>query len=721
MISTFIRGRALVALLGALALASTSRAQSPDGDDTQQTVARVAYFSGQVSYSRGDDPDDWQPASVNVPMTLGDRLYTAKGSRLELQIEGGAIYLAPETDLAALNLTYEVKQFSLGIGSASLRIRRIDSGESYEIDTPNAAVTLDRAGEYRIDVDANGDTRVIVSRGSAHVAAAGGDVPLEARSLMTIDGIDSPVYDITALPRPDSWDQWVETRSRRSRENGSRRYVSANISGVEDLDEYGRWSQVPEYGTCWSPQNVSADWQPYRGGRWAWQDPWGWSWISNEPWGWAPYHYGRWVTSNARWYWVPVGPDTRSVRYAPALVAFVGGPGLSLSVSVGGGGYVGWFPLAPRDPFVPWWGSRAREASVTNVTYVNRTYVTIVNQNTFISGAPIAANTIRDATIVRQISVAPVVHGAIQVIPVASSIRVSAGVSSAPRPPAVALTRAVVTRLAPAPAPALFKEKANVIRENHGAPLDTAQSARLSPSSKAIQPTRSVTVEPGRVAFAPKNGKGSGPVPVPVTSTREGPPGQPSRQQDAARQTDVDARRKQDSDAAQKQESDAAAKRQQEQLDTRRKQDSDAAQKQASDAAAKRGQQEQLDARRKQASDAAQKQASDVAARREQEQLDIRRRQDSDAAASKQRQDQLDARRKQESDAAGRQRQQQADTRKQDEPAPRPAQEPRAKERQTTEEKKAAPPKAKDHKKDPKEEDDKGKDKKDRPDESQKV
>src|SRR5450756_2939846 len=91
-----------------------------------------------------------------------------------------------------------------------------------------------------------------VNRGHAYVAAAGGEVPLEAGRAMAIDGIDSPVYDITSLPRPDSWDQWVQTRSRRSRDNGSRRYVNADISGVDDLDEYGVWSQIPEYGRCWS-------------------------------------------------------------------------------------------------------------------------------------------------------------------------------------------------------------------------------------------------------------------------------------------------------------------------------------------------------------------------------------------------------------------------------------------------------------------------------------
>ena len=574
-----VRGPALVALLGSLVLATTSQAQPWDDDDIRQTVVRVAYVTGKVSYSRGDDPDGWQPASLNYPMTLGDRLYTARGSRVELQTEGGAIYLAPETDLAVLNLTYDVKQFSLGMGSASFRIRRIDSGEPFEVDTPNAAVTFDRAGDYRIDVDRNGNTRVMVRAGHAYVAAAGGEVPLQAGRMMEIDGVDSAVYDVTSLPRPDTFDQWVQTRSRRFRGNGSSRYVNTGIPGVDDLDQYGRWSQIPEYGHCWSPAGVPEGWQPYRAGRWAWQDPWGWSWVSNEPWGWAPYHYGRWVRSRGRWYWVPVGPNVRTVRYAPALVAFVGGPGFSISVSVGGGGNVGWFPLAPRDPFVPWWGSRARESSVTNVTnvtYANRTYVTVVNQNTFVSGAPVATNTIRDTRVLREISAAPVVRGPLPVAPVASSIRGSTQrADPAPRPPAAALTRPVVTRRAPAPAPVPFSAKAPVIKENKGAPVNPAPAAHPSQDARVIRPSRSVVAESGKVTLTPKKAQAAIPAPVPVR--REIPPGQAHREAPPAATRELPPgqvksapapERQQELDARKQQEAEGARKKQQQELET---------------------------------------------------------------------------------------------------------------------------------------------------------
>src|SRR2546425_9006889 len=74
------------ALLLSLLGTATPRADGPDDQDIHQTVARISYVSGDVSFSRGDDPDEWQSADLNVPMTLGDRLYTGQDGRVELQI-----------------------------------------------------------------------------------------------------------------------------------------------------------------------------------------------------------------------------------------------------------------------------------------------------------------------------------------------------------------------------------------------------------------------------------------------------------------------------------------------------------------------------------------------------------------------------------------------------------------------------------------------------------
>jgi hypothetical protein len=523
-------------LFGLFSSLATAQVRDEYGE-IHQTVARISFLSGEVSFSRGDDPDDWQPADVNVPMTLGDRIYTGSRSRIELQIHGGDfVRLGARTDFAALDLTEETRQFSLRSGVASIRIRRLSDWEIFEIDTPNAAVTFERPGDYRVDVDEDGFTRVSVRAGSATVAAGGGQIPLTAGEGMEIEGIDAPYYDIVALGGPDSWDRWVSGRDDRRHRTRSYQYVSADIVGADDLDEYGRWEQVRDYGWVWSPTDVAADWAPYRSGHWIWQDPWGWTWVSAEPWGWAPYHYGRWARVSSRWCWVPVAPAVRSIRYSPALVAFVGGgPGWSASVSVGSGGFVGWFPLGPRDPFSPWWGDRSRVgySSVgTNVAYVNRTYVTVVNRNVFVSGGVVTGNIVRDRTVVSQVAVAPVLRGPIPVVPTRSSLHaaVRSDAATAPRPPAEIVSRMVVARTAPPPAPPTFQAKLPVISENRGAPVAPAAAARISVENRgrpqAVTDVRPVAAQPGRVTLSPRDagsGKAAARRAEPVTAFRGRP------------------------------------------------------------------------------------------------------------------------------------------------------------------------------------------------------
>ena len=512
----------LAALILALPLAAVALAQGANeyGEEPEQqanvvqTVARVAYLDGGASFARGDEPDDWQAADVNVPMTLGDRIYTNDHSRMELQVHGGdTIWAGAHTDLAALNLTEDTKQFAVKSGVATFRVRQMDANDVWEVDTPNAAVNFESAGDYRVRVDQDGNTRIAVERGNATVAAGGGQIALNAGEEMVIDGTDSPRYDVVSMTPPDAWDHWVEGRYGRVQHSASYHYVNASISGAEDLDQYGSWSSNPQYGMVWSPTQVEVGWTPYRVGHWGWQDPWGWTWISSEPWGWAPYHYGRWVTYSSRWYWVPVAPVVQAVAYSPALVGFVGsGPGFSASVTIGGGGgYVGWFPLAPREPFVPWWAPHPVAAvNVTNVTYVNQTYVTVVNQNTFVSGGLVARNVVTDGAVVRQVSATQVVRGAVPMIPTVASTRVSVRTgTNVVRPPAAVVARSVVARVAPPPAPPRFQQKLAVIQESKR-PVDPVAAAKMTTQAQA-QPRATVAVRPatttaGNVTLAPRQG-----------------------------------------------------------------------------------------------------------------------------------------------------------------------------------------------------------------------
>ena len=108
-------------------------------------------------------------------------------------------------------------------------------------------------------------------------------------------------------------------------------YLSAGVTGYEDLNDYGTWINDGSTARSGCRASVPSGWAPYRTGHWSYVQPWGWTWIDEQPWGFAPYHYGRWAKRNNRWFWVPPQRDVRPV-YAPALVAFVGGTELAVTL-----------------------------------------------------------------------------------------------------------------------------------------------------------------------------------------------------------------------------------------------------------------------------------------------------------------------------------------------------------------------------------------------------
>ena len=350
--------------------------QVQDNDqDPPGRVARMNYSQGSVTFQPGGE-GDWVTAVPNRPLTSGDNLWTDQGSRAELHVGSTAVRMNAETSLTLLALDDQSTQLRLSEGTIILRVRHLDDGDLFEVDTPNLAFDLQRTGEYRIDVDSNGGvTNISVMSGRGEVTGGGYSYTVVAGQSARFSGTDQLDYDIAQLPAADEFDSWAFQRDHNEDGAESANYVSPEMTGYEDLDDYGRWQYVGGYGTVWVPSGVAVDWAPYRYGHWAFIDPWGWTWVEDEPWGFAPFHYGRWAYAENRWCWVP-GPVAVRPVFAPALVAFVGGGGFA----IGGGPGVGWFPLAPGEVFVPYYrGSRGyvERLNVTN-TVVNVTRVTNV-------------------------------------------------------------------------------------------------------------------------------------------------------------------------------------------------------------------------------------------------------------------------------------------------------------------------------------------------------
>ncbi len=366
--------------VGCVALLAAGAASAQEVDPPGR-VARVNIIEGQASVQLAGDTS-WTPDVLNRPLTTGDKVWVDTSSRAEMSAGSTVFRLGAQTGVEWLNLGDQVLQLRFTAGSLSIRVRALQPNESVEIDTPNVSVALLQPGEYRLDVNDSGDdTQVAVISGQASVTGSNDTWRLDPRERGDFNGANDIRADVGDLIGPDALDLWAEQRDARAERSVSAQYVSSDVPGYQDLDDYGSWEDDPMYGPLWAPRVVMG-WAPYHFGHWVWVSPWGWTWMDNEPWGFAPFHYGRWVYARSRWCWSPGRVVARPV-YAPALVAWVGGAGFSASLSVGGGG-VAWFPLGYNEVYRPAYrvsNTYIRNVNVTN-TYINNT--TIINNTTTI-------------------------------------------------------------------------------------------------------------------------------------------------------------------------------------------------------------------------------------------------------------------------------------------------------------------------------------------------
>ncbi|MGA8340315.1 MAG: DUF6600 domain-containing protein [Candidatus Sulfotelmatobacter sp.] len=500
--------------------------QQDQDQDPPGRVARLNFSQGSISF-RPAGEDDWVSGVPNRPMVTGDDLWADEDSRAEVHIGSTAIRLGAKTGITFLTLDDHTTQLRLAQGSLIVRVRHVDDDDNYEIDTPNIAFSLLQPGEYRVDVSEDGSqTFTTVWHGRGRVTGGGFTYSVVANQSATFTGSDHLDYELAQLPDRDDFDTWAFERDDREDRADSANYVSREMTGYEDLDEYGDWSYVAGYGPCWRPRAVGVGWAPYRFGHWVYVGPWGWTWVEDEPWGFAPFHYGRWAFVGNGWFWVP-GPVVVRPVWAPALVAFVGGrPGFRFSAGVG----VGWFPLAPGEVYLPGYRvSRAyvnnvnvtnttvsvtkvtnvyntvivnRSTTINNVTYVNQHVtngVTVVSHEAFVNARPVAQNVLRVDQ--REIAAAPVSHF-VAAEPIRTSV-IGAGRPAPVRPPAAVISRPVVAVRTPPPPPHPIEQRqaqagGHLNQEALVRPMRPTQPAQMNQGGRP-------TTQDGFKAFSPSN------------------------------------------------------------------------------------------------------------------------------------------------------------------------------------------------------------------------
>jgi hypothetical protein len=501
----------------------------PDQPDPPSRVARLGYLSGNVSFTPAGETQ-WVEAQVNRPMATGDRLWTDNAARAELQIGDSTVRLNQGSNFDFLNLNDQLAQMELTQGSLNLEVHRLHGSEVYEVDTPTIAFTASRVGDFRIDVDPQGYTVVSARRGGGDVIGDGGKrIPVNEGQSVRFNDSQLSDFQVSQIGPPDAFDNFCIERGQRHARANPNHYVSSAVVGYEDLDQYGTWAEAPEYGHVWYPNQVAADWAPYHDGSWIWMDPWGWTWVDNSPWGFAPFHYGRWAYVDSRWGWVP-GPAVVTPVYAPALVAFVGGGGFSVGVSVGGP--VGWFALGPSDVYFPGYHCGHDYFSRVNVgnayvstTVVNNYYgswssghmdyaqVHYANRATpgavaAMSGAAfVAGRTVASAAV--PVNTTTLANARVMARPAVMPTRASvvAGRGQGTAPPQAVMNRSVVAAHQPPPPRPAFEQRQALVQQQGGAPLTTTEmrtlAARTGNAARATPANQNVRVVEARGAATP--------------------------------------------------------------------------------------------------------------------------------------------------------------------------------------------------------------------------
>ncbi|MDP3696241.1 MAG: FecR domain-containing protein, partial [Desulfocapsaceae bacterium] len=345
---------------------------------------RLSQMKGDIQVqSKG--ATEWFPAAINLPMQAGDRLWAPKDAWAQVETQDGSVVrLDADSSLEILAVEKDSLQMYLSQGQAYLNFKKgMDS--MFQLDTPNSSLRIYDSSTLNVALVPNGNTDISVFRGAVFAENRSGEVRVGAGKMLSIDG---DVPSLVALGPPSDWEKWNrEWDESLVSDESSTQYLPQELSTYgRDLNRNGRWIETNEYGNVWIPTtHVSAEWAPYREGRWVWIGD-DYVWIASEPWGWAPYHYGRWAhISSHGWCWVP--PPRNEVYWGPGYVSWVSTEN-----------EVAWVPLAPAEIYYGHGYYGPHSVNIVNVNMYTvvqgRHYrnvhvhnaVTVIHRETFLTG-----------------------------------------------------------------------------------------------------------------------------------------------------------------------------------------------------------------------------------------------------------------------------------------------------------------------------------------------
>jgi len=197
-----------------LTVSATGQARMPAGHAPQR-MAFLQYMSGEVSVAPSAT-NEWTAARLNQPLTPSEYVWTTTNSRAEINVGDGFIRMNSEASLTLVAINLSNVQVSVNQGEISMTVLRLIPGEIYEIDTPNATLTVTKTGVYRVVVKpAEQQTLVTTRKGCIVATGRGPAVTINSGQQVTLLNDTSLQHSAQKAPPPDGFEDWASVRGKR--------------------------------------------------------------------------------------------------------------------------------------------------------------------------------------------------------------------------------------------------------------------------------------------------------------------------------------------------------------------------------------------------------------------------------------------------------------------------------------------------------------------------
>lgn len=303
---------------------------------SQVRIVRLSQIRGKVELARTAS-QGFNATFANLPVVEGARLQSQAGvAEVEFE-DNSTLRIAPSSSIEFTELGRKstgTTANKVRLVSGTLYVSLVNTkAVDFEVKVGDETIKLTPSTHVRLDVYPSG-SQLVVFHGKAMVLASGAEILVSSGKVLKLrpagvqtvsletGGLETASLEPTSArnEEPGLYDNWDKQQKEQHDVRVGNSFAGAPYSyGLGDLNYYGSFASVGGCGQMWQPYFVSAAWDPYASGMWAYYPSAGYSWVSPYPWGWAPFHSGNWVNCpGAGWGWQP-GQTWRGLQNVTTL------------------------------------------------------------------------------------------------------------------------------------------------------------------------------------------------------------------------------------------------------------------------------------------------------------------------------------------------------------------------------------------------------------------